>query len=379
MVIEKKYRLLMLAILFVMLCLQSLTIINFGNFNLKLVHLYSICFLPLLVKLNRIILPNKIITAFVIFIVGHAFIMAKNFGINSLLLNYLFGYYLLIIVMNIGSDLTKDDWLKLFRRCSFVFLGLVWMNNLQQIDIIIDFLNAPLHHPVIKTLIGGGVNIEASWLNLFCFFFGLSKTGTIYFTLCVLTTIIYMSRAAMVILVLYMCFSIFFLFDRNKIFSLLSRGFILFASVYAYGKSNYMVSRFANIGNEPGSIGRLKMYEVVPDALITYPFGCGIGNCMNVLREVSGINFYEGNLHNVFLQMFIDLGWIGGLVYLVIILVFVKKRFFELKLNSILALLFAYLIISLIQFRGGDSIIFYILGAYFCIQRFSYKDIIGYY
>ena len=361
---EHKLILISLYLLFILGCFQNLTVINFGGFGLKAVHLFSLLFLPLLWKKHVLKLPDKIVSLFICFILVHALVMLPIFGVSSLVLNYLYGFYLLLIVVNIGCDFSKEDWLVLFRHSALLIIFFVWVKNLLQISIILEFLKAPLHHPMVSTLFGGGVNIEASFLSLFCFFFNFSGIGIVYFVLCVITSAIYMSRAAILILVIYFLYNILFV-AKSKKFGV----YIIILSVILmpllFGEQvEYLISRFANIGNEPGSIGRLNMYIEVPSVLFSYPLGVGMGNCLDVIRNLSGIPFYENNLHNLYLQMFVDLGILGGCLYLFICTYFVYKNFTKLKSNFMLAFLYAYLIISLIQFRGGDALVFFVLGAY---------------
>ena len=79
---------------------------------------------------------------------------------------------------------------------------------------------------------------------------------------------------------------------------------------------------------------------------------------------MSGHSFNESNLHFLVAQMFLDTGIIGGIAYLYLWIKFLITEF-KYKFNlRISLLLLIYFILSFIQFSGGETFFFCILGIY---------------
>lgn len=136
--------------------------------------------------------------------------------------------------------------------------------------------------------------------------------------------------------------------------------------MFTIGMFDYILSRFEDIGSDSGSLGRLAMWQFAGQAIVDNPFGVGIGNALNYLRYTTGIPFVESNMHNLFMQMFVELGWLGGLYYLNIVAAFFIKQWKQVGNNAFIGMLYAYIFMSLFQFRGGEPLIFFVLGVYLC-------------
>ena len=88
------------------------------------------------------------------------------------------------------------------------------------------------------------------------------------------------------------------------------------------------------------------------------------GNSIVGINTVSEVFIGEGNIHNLYFQMLLDCGLIGVLAYIWIILKFVFKEWKNFFNNPIIAFKISYFILGFIQFRGGDALMFYIVGIY---------------
>ena len=100
------------------------------------------------------------------------------------------------------------------------------------------------------------------------------------------------------------------------------------------------------------------------DVIFSYPFGVGLGNAIIAMSKVTGLQFGENNLHFLLAQMFVDIGVIGGIFYTALWLKFIRVEV-KSKFNSVFAIILGlYFIISFIQFSGGESFFFCILGIY---------------
>ena len=115
--------------------------------------------------------------------------------------------------------------------------------------------------------------------------------------------------------------------------------------------------------------GKNTMRKYVGEACLKNPFGYGAGNAILAVKNVSNLWYGEDNVHNLFFQMLLDFGIIGLIFYCTVISIFLKREWRKIIKNPIVAYLVAYLIISLIQFKGAEIITFYILGIYLLVKN----------
>ncbi len=122
-------------------------------------------------RVNRPVLP------YVAYAAAVSLLHRSEFGVNSLLLNYIFGLYLVVLCANFGADLSKDDWLDIVSGAASILMIVILIKNLIYYQGFLDYLRAEgMAHPWgVKMIIGGGSNIESSWLGLLAFFFLLPE------------------------------------------------------------------------------------------------------------------------------------------------------------------------------------------------------------
>lgn len=357
-------------ILILSCCFQNLSIITINNsFSFKLSHFISLLFIPILIKNGKIILPNKLILFFLSYIFILSLVMSYKYGLNSLFLNYLFGMYILIVVCTLGRKIELSKWKKIIKNVAWIVLILIYIKLLKNFDIILLFFQQPWGHPMIDTFFGGGVNLEATWIALLGFSMSNNKKGFLYFVLSLVISALYASRVGIIANVLLFAY----IFLHHKVSVKLSRKKILFLFIAAViaviiignmSIFDYVILRFVDTGNDAGSLGRLSMWKYVIPAIKNNPLGYGIGNSIKAIELVSGLSFGEDNVHNLFLQMTLDLGFIGILYYLILMFFLVKKSIKHFFSDPFVAFLASYFFLSIFQFRGGDSLMFIVLGIY---------------
>lgn len=360
-------------------CFQNLSIITINNsFSFKLSHFISLLFFPILIRKGKISLPNKLILFFVSYIFILSLVMSFKYGLNSLFLNYLFGMYILIIICTLGRKIELFQWQKIIRSVAWIVLIFIYIKLLKNFNVVLLFLRQPWGHPMIDTFFGGGVNLEATWIALLGFSMKNDKKGFLYFLLSLVISALYASRVGIIANVLL--FIYIFLYhkictrlSKKKIFFLFVAAVIVAVIIFNMSIFDYVISRFIDTGNDAGSLGRLSMWKYVIPALKNNPLGYGIGNSIKAIETVSCLSFNEDNVHNLLLQMILDLGLIGVLYYLVLMFLLVKisiKSFFS---DPFVAFLASYFFLSIFQFRGGDSLMFVVLGI-FLIELNSKKQ-----
>lgn len=366
----------MFFLLLLFTCFQNFTLINFGGFGFKYSHLMSLFFLPLLLKKDKIKIPPVTLNIFMIFVVSFSIIMIPFNALNSLLFNYIFSYYYLIIIGTIGECLDYKDWTNIIKSVAGIVVIATVVKIIMNIDLFIVFFQNPMNHPMIETYFGGGVNLEATWIGLLGFFFMGDKKGYIYSALSIIIAVLYASRVGIIVSVLLLLFMIF---QKNNVESIVKRknrmiigillGTCAFTFAFSQGYLDYIICRFSDAGEDTGSQGRLAMWQYLIPAFLDNPFGVGLGNGMNQLKNVSGVSFPDGNMHNLIFQMLVETGMVGLVLYLNVVFNFIKIEYKNFFCNPCVAFIISYLILSLMQFRGGDALLFFILGVY--LQKFK--------
>lgn len=376
--VNKKFRMRVLMFFLLLSCVQNLSLISFGTISIKYYYVFAIFCFPLLLR-KRITMPPRIILIFFCMVFISSFWgMIVGFGFNSFVIKFLFAFYSLILIMNVGNDFTESEWIEIVKKVFIFIMILIWIKNFMQINSIISFLRSPYGHPSITYIFGGGANLEATFMAMAIPVFYKDKKLWPYVVLATLLSVIYASRTALIVNVLCIAWIGLIYLDKKsweKIF--VACVFLLFAISYLYnaGALDYIINRFANIGSEAGSIGRLNMWIYALEIIREYPLGCGIGNSVNALEEMLSTSYSENNFHNVYLQMFIDLGIIGGSLYIITVISFVIKNIIHIKDNPIVVVLFLYIITSMLQFAGAEVIVYCFLGIY--LQQIRLKKLDG--
>lgn len=369
---NKKFIKGMFAVLFLLACFQNISLVSVGTIALKPVHVFSLFFLPVLME-KRAVSINKKLWLYTVYVIVISLLNWKTFGIGGLLLNYVFGLYLITVCMNCGEMLSETDWSEILCLAAGILMAAVVIKNICGYkDFIWYFENPDKEHPWgLKTIIGGGLNIESSWLGLLAFFFYKSKWKWLYVSLNLLLSFLYGSRSGMLIagaVIVWMLLpEVRKLKERKYRIKTVIVLVIIGAVLYGTGLYDAVIGRAVNRFFEGlmdrGSVARLRMWKYVLQTGMSYPFGCGAGNCMQALTIVSGETYVDGNLHNVYFQNLIEQGWLGGAVYLWMVLRFFWREGKRIISNPFVASLFCYCVISLLQFRGADTIACLILGA----------------
>ena len=370
----------LLTALFLLACFQNLTLASIGSgASLKWVHVFSLVFLPFLCRKKKELRVNRPVLLYVAYAAAVSLLHRSEFGVNSLLLNYIFGLYLVVLCANFGADLSKDDWLDIVSGAASILMIVILIKNLIYYQGFLDYLRAEgMAHPWgVKMIIGGGSNIESSWLGLLAFFFCRSRWKWLYAGANLMLSFLYGSRAGMLIAaaaILWLFAAAVQAAERTEsadhgagALRCTGRGSVgvrLLESLVLRS-----LNRFLHGMEDAGNAGRIRMWTYALETSKAYPFGCGVGNCMKALSGVAGFAYGEDNIHNVYLQNLIDCGWLGGAAYLALVVRFFWMEKKKLLHDPFVAALFTYCGASLLQFRGGDTLAFLLLGMYL-----AYRD-----
>lgn len=351
----------------IILCLQDLRFISFGGIAIKYYHLYFLALCPCLLK-KCIIGPPKSVLWFFYVILMVSLFNIPILGMSSFLFNYFFVLYEVFVLLNVSFDFRFDDWINATKKATLFITVLIIIKDINEIDRFIAFFKSPYGHPVIHTLMGGGPNIEATYMAMFVPLFIKDKKLMPMLIISLIISVAYASRTAILLNVLCILWIAFNYMDSRKYFKLMTgtSALVLLAFyMYLTGNLDFVIKRFSNVGEEAGSLGRLNMWMYALDLFESNPFGYGIGNSMESLMRFTNNSYMENNFHNIYIQMFIDLGLIGGAYYIIMVVSFLIKEFRNILRNPIHFILFMYIFSSLLQFRGAEAIIYFFLAAYF--------------
>jgi len=297
----------------------------------------------------------------------------------------LIAFYVALVAAGVGRAVDATAVLRGCRVASVAFLLLVTAKNAQQVPDFVAFLVSPAGHPNVPTLAGGGLNLEATWLALSAIFL----IGTALFLPFVLaaaaTSALYASRAGVLVAAVAVCAALAHAWGgwraahhtarsqppveasrvrhrwrRRGLAVLLAAAAAGAAGAAAvavreYGDAMYVAQRFASIGEEPGSMGRLTLWRGGLRVFAEHPLGVGVGNAVPELRRTLGVDVPEDNLHDIYLQHAVETG-LPGLFVLLVLAVAVARRLVAARFRDhLLLFVVGYLVVGAIQFTGVDA------------------------
>lgn len=359
----------LLAVLFATLSVQSISIFTdqASNLSIKPFHLIFIILTPLALMAFRIskgvlVLIGSFIA---ISILSSLIAYLSGWPLKPLIVNYIFALLVFITASSLHagnsrpiSGLQLISWLILI--FVFVKLGFFWTS-------IQEYLSNPFAHPELFWLYGGGPNLEATWLMLNAAFFRRTKIFWAFWVLSFSISILYASRVGVVLglALLFFHLSSFPLRRASLVFPLL----IATVGVLLNVINPYALVRFFQIGEEVGSKTRLEMWFGAWEALQEMPItGYGAGGALSAIERTTGKVFVEDNLHNYFLQVLLDFGMLGFIVWLLIVAYILNHANIP-KGDEYGTYLVLYLVAALVQFRGADPLFWFVMGLFVATRR----------
>lgn len=346
-----------------------------GSIPVSWCYLFSVVFIPfLLLQGPSLRIPPWHITGLYVFVIVWAAICIPSYGLSKGILHWLFGAFLLLVLVNAGKYLTKNDFTNILQSGIIVFILCHLLYNAfhwQRLYAVV------VHGESASTLVSltrGGRNLDATWLGLGCFliknkkvrivcllysfsyaFIGVSRVGLIASGICLLWILIYDDQYG---------------FRKKTALVWCAIAIIGCGIAFALGLAQRMISRiFLGTGEGATSFlaGREMMWANIGVMFKTNPFGVGAGNALPIMRSTFGFTSYEDVMHNVFFQLLLDEGFIGALWFLGLVAQFLysqRNRHNGWFREPLAAFLLTYLVLSLVQFHGGEALMIFPLGCY---------------
>ena len=346
-----------------------------GTIPISWCYLFSVAFLPYLVlQFPRLRIPPWYLTGLYLFVLVWAAVQAPVYGLSKGILHWLFGAFLLLVLVNLGQTLSEEMLSNVLQTGILAFMACHLVYTLANWQTVYNVVFQDQMASTLASLTRGGRNLDATWLGLGCFLvrkpkwrigcllysfafavIGVSRVGLIASGLCLLWILVYDPQ-----------------FGFRKKTALFWGGLAAVGLVVALatGMAQRMYDRVF-FGYGEGAIsflsGRETMWQNVLPMFKAHPFGVGVGNAIPVMRAEFGFSRYEDIMHNVFFQWLLDEGIIGGLWFLalaVLLLVSQKDRATGWFRQPTAAFLLGYLVLSMVQFHGGEALMIFTLGCF---------------
>ena len=344
--------------------------------SVNLHHLWAAMGLLVVLLHGRFYMPPLIITQFFVAAILISIFAYVTFGFHPAFINLLYCFYLLLLGMVCTRMLAANDLRRAMEWAGSVILAAITLKNFFYMGEIAAAIGQLQDRVFVPTVVAGGTNMEATFALFAALFLRRSRFYWLVCTYAFVLAIIYSSRVAMVgaaIVFLYDVFSVQGA-SRDLLWRQVRMALLVLAALVGLGwilsspVVQFAIERFQNIGYEPGSIGRLVMWQTAPELILSHPMGVGAGHATDQLSLLIGMPVLEDNVHNIFLQVLLDLG-ILGLVSYVIMIVAVARRALPNLDHPLWLAIALYGLMGMLQFRAYDPFIFFWLGLMWDAQR----------
>ena len=362
----------LLLLMMVALSVEGETLFVFGGMQFTLAHaviglLGAYIFFRCIRAGQGLKLPSAPINVLLVTFAAITLIDTPRYGFGALLLKYVFQYLVILVMINFYRLLGVGRSRQLIVTGACVVLVLILINAAVHYRAFAYYYANPWDgHPNYVTLFSGGVNLEATWPALFGAFFENNRQGRAYLGCVFLFSVLVASRAGLLLSVGAAAYVLFFKGRRigKHVWQALGALVGIAVLVVALGVALHvpMFERMTSIGDDSGSWGRLSIWANSVTVFRSAPiFGVGAGHAMDWVRAVSAHPFPEDNVHMYPLQILVDFGLVGFAVFAVIVVRFVIKNARARFRSPFAAFVLLYLMISFIQFRGGELLLGFVL------------------
>jgi O-antigen ligase len=343
-----------------------------GGAALKAYHAVFACVGLLVLARGRLVRWRPEMVLYFVVIGATTLVASLRFGAQVVLVNTVFAAYAAVIGATVGRLTGARQAVLMMRWTSVAVLLAVLAKSVLFLPEIIRFLAAPNGHPVLPTFYGGGPNLEATWIGMSGVFLIGSRLFLPYMAGSAAISVAYASRVGLIVVTLVIAGSVVGGWIRSRrsgggrslllpVCALLI-GVGAVTAVQGIDGADYIAQRFQNIGEDPGSTGRLTLWTGGARVFAAHPFGVGIGNSVPLIERMMAMNITEDNVHNQYLQHLVDTGVQGLLVYLLFVGLTWRRLLRSRLQDPMLLYMGIYFVLAMIQFRGAEALLWFVYG-----------------
>lgn len=345
--------------------ISNLFNITVGGMTLRLHHLVTFAFFAITIFIKkRPSLKMNLLVIFYFFALFLSVVVASRYGFGKNIVNVLYCLLLFAVVSSWEEEIDRESLYRIFQYAGYFFVIAIVINLLFQWETLVYSFGLKSYHILATTIVSGGVNIEATMLATYaCFFLYRKKYGFWIFSL--LISMLYLSRTAMFLNLLS---AGMLLVNRIRVGGITSidrkkktYGVFLLALFFAalgvmYGKGYFtrVIGRFLTIGKDNGSSVRMLLWTNAWNVFRENPFGVGIGNAIPCIREICGEKIGFDNIHCVYLQVLVETGVAGLILFLLSACQIIKKAVLTWFSDPLGSMVVGYLVCCILQFRGTE-------------------------
>jgi putative inorganic carbon (HCO3(-)) transporter len=339
---------------------------------LKAYHGLFVCFGVLLLVRGRMVRWRPEMVAYFLVVGITTLVAALRFGPQTVTVNTAFAAYAATIGATMGHLAGATTALRALRWVSVFMLLAVLAKAALFLPEILAFLASPFGHPTLPTFYGGGPNLEATWVTMGGVFLIGTRAFIPYMMGSAAISVAYASRVGLIIVAIVVMASVVGTMLRGRSAGG-SRRWLLpvalcaitvagVAAARGVTGADYIIRRFESIGEDPGSTGRLTLWNGGVRVFADHPFGVGIGNAIPLAERALAAGITEDNLHNQYLQHLVETGVQGLAVYLLLVGVTWRRMFASRLHDPMLLYVGIYFLLAALQFRGGEALAWFIFG-----------------
>lgn len=381
---NKQYKLIEVYIFCVLLSfnITNLFVVPIGKRTMHIHHIVTfVFFMWTLLYFKRLYLKINMLVLFYFFSIFLSVIVAFKYGVGSTVVNVVYCLMLFSIVSAWSDEIDRERIYKIIQCVGYILAVAIALNLLVQWQKVFYSFEVKAAHLMITVLVAGGVNIEATFLATYaCFMLYKKKYGFWIFSL--LISILYSSRIAILLNILSLGLYIISYIKTKKSQNGLKKKHtiillivftVIMGGMYYKGFFDHVIRRFLNIGKDAGSSERIQLWKSSLKVFMANPFGVGIGNAITYANRLIEEPIKLGNIHCVYLQVLVETGVVGFVLFLMSIYQIVKKAFEKWLSEPLSTMLLGYLFCCIFQF-GGNEPLYILFWALFMLEESAMDD-----
>ncbi len=324
---------------------------------------------------KRIVLPSRKLTLFFIYSVCLYLYYVPEWGLSNTIVSLTYTFGMISVVYSLYRHRSMKDIQQVIVSAYLVALIIILIHAGFQAASIIRFLRQGGAHPLVKTLVRGGVNLEATFCGMFAVFTMRKPYGIIIWYISLAISAMYASRTGIAInLMVIMWYLVFVKGINTKTILIILPALVVMFIVMIYSSAgSIVIERFMHTSEDGGS-GRSTLWAEALEVIERYPFGVGCGHVMYAIEKVNGVVHGENNAHNIYIQYVTEHGIIFGALFLIMSISWVLKHEFRQRFqNPFGVFIMIYFVQGLAQSTGVDTWVIVVVGSYF-ISRWQEKN-----